>query len=126
MLLNIEGVAVMIQSILSNLAIILLMHLIMCIIVDNRKRLPSQLFSLFIVLLFSGAVISMYYLPIEFGGGYRVDLRLIPLIFSAYFRGWKVTLPVLIIVTVWRFFAGGIGSIPGIFVRNGWANLFLH
>ena len=105
----------MIQSILSNLAVILFMHLLMTVLVGNRKRLPKQLFSIFIVLLFSGAVISMFYLPIEFGGGYRVDLRLIPLIFLAYLRGWKVTLPVLVIVTVWRFFAGGVGAIPGIF-----------
>ena len=104
----------MIQSILSNLAIILFMHLIMTVIVGNRKRLPDQLFFIFIVLLFSGAVISIFYLPITFGEGYRVDLRLIPLMFLAYMRGWKVTLPVLLIVSVWRFFEGGVGAVPGI------------
>lgn len=103
----------MIQSILSNIAIILLMHLLMSTLMNYRKRLTKYLIYILAVLIFSCAVITMFFLPIEFSGGYRVDLRLIPLIFLAYFHGWKLTLPVLIIVSLFRLSLGGVGSEPG-------------
>ncbi|MDE5413514.1 diguanylate cyclase [Alkalihalobacterium chitinilyticum] len=103
----------MFQSILSNLAIILLTHLVMSTLMNYKDRLRPHLVYMCVVMIFSGAVISMFYLPIQFGE-YRLDLRLIPLIFLALLRGWKVTLPVLIIVSTWRFFMGGDGAMPGI------------
>lgn len=84
----------MFQSILSNLAIILLGHLLMSTLMNYRKCLSKSLVFICIVLLFSGVIITMFYLPIQFGE-YRFDLRLIPLIFLALFRGWKATLPIL-------------------------------
>lgn len=106
----------MIQSILSNLAIILLGHLLMSTLVDYRKKVTDRVFTILVVLLFSGVTISLFYLPISFGeyGEYRLDLRLIPLVFLAYFRGWKITVSVLIIATSWRLFIGGDGAIPGV------------
>ncbi|WP_216828522.1 GGDEF domain-containing protein [Alkalihalobacterium elongatum] len=101
------------QSILSNLAIVLLMHLMMSTIMNYRDRLNKRLVSVSIIVIFSGAVISMFYLPIEFGE-YKLDLRLIPLVFLALLKGWKTTIPVLIIVSAWRFFMGGDGAVPGI------------
>ena len=103
----------MIQSILSNLAIILLGHLFMSILVSQKSRLSERVFSICIVLLFSIVIISMFYLPIEIDG-YNFDLRLIPLMFLAIFRGWKIALPTLIIVCTWRYFMGGVGTLPGI------------
>lgn len=103
----------MFQSILSNLAIILLGHLLMSTLMNYRKCLSKSLVFICIVLLFSGVIITMFYLPIQFGE-YRFDLRLIPLIFLALFRGWKATLPILIIVSIWRLFMGGNGAVPGI------------
>ena len=87
----------MIQSILSNLAIILLGHLFMSMLMSQKKRLSEKVFSIFIVLLFSIVIISMFYLPIQIDD-YNFDLRLIPLMFLAIFRGWKIALPTLIIV----------------------------
>ncbi|WP_307150022.1 diguanylate cyclase [Robertmurraya andreesenii] len=78
-----------------------------------REHFSKRQISLCIILLFSGVIIAMFYLPIQFGS-YRLDLRLIPLIFLALLRGWKITLPVLTIVSFWRFFMGGDGAIPGI------------
>ncbi|MBK3496873.1 diguanylate cyclase [Viridibacillus sp. YIM B01967] len=103
----------MLQSILSNLAIILLLHLVVHRIMNYRKSLRNYYFFLLIVLTFSVAVITMFYLPIEFDG-YRVDLRMIPLVFLAYFSNWKLTLPVLVISSIWYSFEGGIGTTPGI------------
>ncbi|MGE7919874.1 diguanylate cyclase [Viridibacillus sp. NPDC093762] len=103
----------MLQSILSNLSIILLTHLIIQSLKNYKKRLPNKLYILLLVITFSTSVISMFYLPIEFEG-YRVDLRMIPLIFLAYFGNWRLTLPVLLIVSVWRGLLGGVGTTPGI------------
>ena len=102
-----------IQSILSNLAIILLGHLFMSMLMSQKNRLSEKFFSICVVLLFSIVIISMFYLPIEIDG-YNFDLRLIPLIFLAIFRGWKITLSTLIIVCTWRYFMGGVGALPRI------------
>ncbi|PWA04811.1 hypothetical protein DCC39_18640 [Pueribacillus theae] len=103
----------MFQSILSNLAILLLGHLLMSTLMQYRERLSKSLVFICIVLLFSGVIITMFYLPIQFGE-YRLDLRLIPLIFLSLLRGWKITLPILVIASIWRLFMGGDGAIPGI------------
>ena len=103
----------MIQSILSNLAIILLGHLLLSMFLNYRNRFSEKFVSVYIVLLFSTVIISMFYLPIEIDG-YNFDLRLIPLIFLAIFRGWKITLSTLIIACTWRYFMGGVGTVPGI------------
>ena len=85
----------------------------MSMLTSQRKRLSDEGFSICVVLLFSTVIISMFYLPIQIDG-YHFDLRLIPLIFLAAFRGWRITLSTLIIVCTWRYFMGGIGTIPGI------------
>lgn len=103
----------MYQSILSNLAVILLGHLLMNTLINYQNRLPNNLVNPLIVLLFSGVIITMFYLPISFGE-YRLDLRLIPLIFLALFRGWKITLSILFIASSWRLFMGGDGAVPGV------------
>lgn len=103
----------MIQSILSNLAIIFLMHIIMGTIMNYKERLNKIVFFLSVGFLFSSAVISMFFLPIEFGE-YKLDLRLIPLIFLALFRGSKLTISVLSIVSVWGYFLGGMDVVSDI------------
>lgn len=104
---------VLIQSILSNLAIILLMHLFMSMVLNLRRELSYWTFRLSLILLVSFAVISMFYLPITFGN-FSLDMRFIPLVFLGYIWGWKYALPALIIVSMWRFFIGGDGMLPGI------------
>ncbi|MEL4026255.1 diguanylate cyclase [Lysinibacillus endophyticus] len=103
----------MLQSILSNLAIILLMHLIMSMIMQSRKKITTFTFHFLTILLVSVSVISMFYLPIRFDN-YWVDMRFIPLVFYAYFYGWKIAIPSLLIASLWRFFMGGDGMGPGI------------
>lgn len=103
----------MIQSILSNLAVILLSHLAVTTLLGYRERFSRRRLQFYIVILMSITVISMFYLPIQFSN-YRLDLRLIPLIMLAIFSGWHITMPVLVIACIWRYFLGGDGAIPGI------------
>lgn len=104
----------MIQSILSNLAIILLMHLTMTVVMDFEKSLKPIYIKIITVLLNSGSVIAMFYLPIYLNDNFFVDMRLIPLTFLAFIQGWKVAIPSLLIASTWRFFMGGNGMVPGI------------
>lgn len=103
----------MLQSILSNLAIILLMHLFMSMLINFRKEVPTRIINISMTLLVSGAVIFIFYLPINFDG-YLLDMRFIPLVFLSYIWGWKLGIPALIIVSTWRYFMGGEGVLLGI------------
>ncbi|MDV6377467.1 diguanylate cyclase [Sporosarcina sp. GW1-11] len=103
----------MIQSILSNLAVILLSHLAITTLIGYRERFSKLLLQISIVLLMSITVISMFYLPIVVDN-FRFDLRLIPLMTLAIFSGWRITLSTLFIACLWRLFMGGVGAIPGV------------
>lgn len=103
----------MIQSILSNLAVILLSHLVVTTFIAYRERFSKFTIQFIIIFFMSITIISMFYLPIQLGD-YRFDLRLIPLMMLAIFSGWRITLPVLMIASLWRFFLGGDGAFPGI------------
>lgn len=103
----------MIQSILSNLAVILLSHLVVTTLISYKERFSKYILRIIIVLVMSLTIISMFYLPIQLGE-YRFDLRLIPFIMLALFGGWRFTLPVLIIASIWRLTLGGDGAFPGI------------
>lgn len=104
----------MIQSLLSNIAILLIMHLSMSVNIHFRKKYSATIHKLITILIISISVICMFYLPIKINDDYWIDMRLIPLVFLAYIQGWKVTIPSLIIVSLWRFFMGGNGMVPGI------------
>ncbi|RUL51648.1 GGDEF domain-containing protein [Lysinibacillus antri] len=103
----------MFQSILSNLAIILLTHLIMSMLMHYRKRITSFTYHTLSIILVSCSIIAMFYLPIRFGD-FWLDMRFIPLVFFAYFHGWKIAISSLIIAGFWRFLMGGDGMVPGI------------
>lgn len=103
----------MIQSILSNVAVILLSHLAVTTLVSYRERFSRPTLQLSIIFLMSVTIISMFYLPIFFGE-YRFDLRLIPLIMLAMFSRRHITLSTLLIVCLWRFSMGGVGAVPGV------------
>jgi len=103
----------MLQSILSNISIVLLMHLVMSMLLNMRKELSERTIQLAMILLVSSSVIVMFYLPINFDG-YKLDMRFIPLVFLAYIWGWKYALPTLVIASLWRLVMGGDGAIPGI------------
>ena len=103
----------MVQSILSNMAVILLSHLLITSMLNYRERFTKITLRISIIIILSATIITMLYLPIYFGQ-YRFDLRLIPLMMLAIYSGWRITIPVLIIAATWRFFLGGDGTFPGI------------
>ena len=113
----------MIQSILSNLAVILMSHLAVTTLLAYRERFSQHLLNMYIVIIMSFTVISMFYLPIQFGE-FRFDLRLIPLIMLAIFAKGRITISVLIIVCLWRYMLGGEGAIPGILFATSIPTLF--
>lgn len=89
------------------------MHLVMSMLVNFREEISTRIIDLAITLIVSGAVITIFYLPINFDG-YMLDMRFIPLVFLAYIWGWKLGIPALVIVSTWRLFMGGDGTVPGI------------
>lgn len=85
----------------------------MSMIMLQREKLSTFTFRSLTILLMSASVITMFYLPIRFDN-YWVDMRFIPLVFFAYFYGWKIAIPALFIASFWRFLMGGDGMAPGI------------
>ncbi|MGO0061173.1 GGDEF domain-containing protein [Brevibacillus fluminis] len=102
-----------IQSTLSNIAIIFFMHVCMVEILKKENKLKSSYVLIGRILIVSFAVISMFYLPVQYGE-YRFDLRLIPLVFLAIRWGWKSAVPTLLITCLWRLALGGEGAVPGV------------
>lgn len=101
-----------VQSSLSNIAIIFLMHLCIDIFLKRSNLAEKQLW-LGMVSFVSAAVIIMFYLPIKFGG-FQFDLRLIPLVFLAFKWGPRYAFLALFVTCSWRFGMGGEGALPGI------------
>lgn len=89
----------MVQAILSNLGILLLMHLMIntCLYLNQTKKIPDTLIPIIHIAIVTGTVITMFYFPIDYRG-LTFDFRMVPLIFLALFHGWKYTVPVLILV----------------------------
>ncbi|WP_180994306.1 GGDEF domain-containing protein [Bacillus sp. Marseille-P3661] len=102
-----------IQSCLSNIAIIFLMHLCIDTLILKRNNIKKFYFDIAMITTVSIAVIIMFYLPIRYGG-YQFDLRFIPLVFFAIKWGWKYVIPALIITIFWRLGMGGAGALPGV------------
>ncbi|ANB59716.1 GGDEF domain-containing protein [Anoxybacteroides amylolyticum] len=106
----------MLQSILSNICILLLMHLCIQTLYfregdwEFKKKKRIQWIHISIVSL---ATVSMFYMPL-FIGEYRFDLRTIPLTILAWLHGPSYALPALVIASIWRWLMGGSGAVPGI------------
>ncbi len=104
---------VVIQSSLSNIAIIFFMNLCIVILLNKKDQIKQIYVYIGMVFLVTISVITMFYLPIRYGG-YHFDLRLIPLVFLAVRWGWKLAIPALFITSSWRLILGGEGSLPGV------------
>lgn len=100
------GGDLMLQSILSNIAIILLMHLFMSMDFHFKNKYSKLLKDLIAITITSISVIAMFYLPINIYDNFWIDMRLIPLVFLAYLQGWKVAIPTLAITSAWSLFMG--------------------
>lgn len=98
---------------LSNIAIILFMHLCLqpLYFANNKQGKRNAVLHVFIVSL---TVISLFYFPILIEEKFRFDLRAIPISFISVMHGVIFAIPVVIIASVWRFILGGAGAFPGI------------
>lgn len=105
----------MFQALLSNIAILLFMHLCIQSLYINQqlKAIQKPLLPALHILITSAAIISMYYMPI-FSGEYRFDLRTIPMTFIAFLHGPIFAIPTLIVTSLWRMGLGGPGAVPGV------------
>jgi diguanylate cyclase len=101
----------MVQSVLTNLGILLLMHLMINTVYhfQQYRKFSNRFVSLLHILIVTVATITMFHYPINMGN-HLFDLRLIPIIFIAFFHGWKFTLPVVVLASIYRYFLGGDGS----------------
>lgn len=90
------------------------MHLFMSMSYHFRNKYSNLTRDLIAITISSLSVIAIMYLPIRIHEDFWVDMRLIPLVFLAYFQGWKVAIPTLLISSLWRFSMGGGGMVPGI------------
>lgn len=102
----------MVQSVLSNFAIIFVVHIIIEKLEAARTNDNERSINALVITVISASIISMYYLPITFGE-YGFDLRLIPLLFAAFTRPKKMTFTILGIAVVFRWLMGGEGAVPG-------------
>lgn len=100
----------MVQSVLSNLGILLLMHLLINTIyhLNQQKKLHFRIVPFLHISIVFATVISMFYFPVQIEG-HLFDLRIIPLIFLSLFHGWKYTIPTILLTSIWRLFLGGEG-----------------
>ncbi|CAM3912689.1 GGDEF domain-containing protein [Mesobacillus zeae] len=86
----------MAESVLANLGILLLMHLLINTgyLFHQAKRISGSWLCLIHVLVVVGASVSMVYFPVRFNGS-EFDLSLAPLIFLSLFHGLKFSVPAL-------------------------------
>lgn len=103
----------MIQSILSNFALILLAHLAISALVNYRDYISKRLLQGAVFCILSAAIILMFFWPIQFEG-YRFDLRVLPLMMLALFSNWRYAAAVLAAASIGRFIIGGDGAVPGV------------
>jgi diguanylate cyclase len=102
----------MVQSVLANLGVLLLMHLMINTIYhfQQQRIIPHTFVAIFHILIVTAATIAMFHFPIQMES-YLFDLRLIPIIFIAYFHGWKYSFPVVILVSLYHYMSGeGLGQ----------------
>ena len=95
----------MIQAILSHIAIIILMFIGIELI--TRFIFSKNIINFITIMIGSTAIISMFYIPISHDL-YSLDLRLVPFIFFALFKNWKITINILFITSIWRYSMGGM------------------
>ncbi|TLS35361.1 diguanylate cyclase [Pseudalkalibacillus caeni] len=116
----------MIESILSNIAILLLMHL--CINTLYLKKLPTKLTGALHIAGTIFTIVCFYFVAYKINGFY-FDYRVIPIAIIGLFHGWKYAFPVIIVSALARLGFGGEGAVFEILftlVIPGTATSLLH
>ncbi|KIL51027.1 ATP-binding protein [Jeotgalibacillus campisalis] len=99
----------MTETLLNNFLFILLPVLIYLIFFEDRLS-HFRDHRVFLLLASFPLVLTMTF-PIKMELGFNFDLRYIPFIIAALFSGYKVAVPLYLILNVYRFILGGEGMI---------------
>lgn len=106
----------MLNHFLDNLANILFLYLILNQIdeIEGGFHPQKRIFFDLARILSISLLVAFMFKSFQFEG-YFFDQRMLPLFLLAYLRGYRIAIPVLFIVTFYRFTLGGGGLIPGVF-----------
>ncbi|NQX46457.1 ATP-binding protein [Paenibacillus tritici] len=98
----------MFETLLLNFLFMLFPVLIFLIFFENRPHAYNRKI---LVLLIAITMILCIAKPIRLETGFIFDLRYVPFIITALYGGYKNTLPLYLILNVYRFYIGGEGTI---------------
>ncbi|MFS0864023.1 ATP-binding protein [Fredinandcohnia sp. 179-A 10B2 NHS] len=100
----------MTETLLINFLFLLLPVLFYLIFYENRSYIKKNKK---LVILFSAiTIILCMSFPIKLEVGFIFDLRYIPFIIASLFGGYRVALPLYIVINIYRLYIGGDGVLP--------------
>lgn len=89
--------------------------LIFLIFFENRPHAYNRKI---LVLLIAVTMILCIAKPIRLDTGFIFDLRYVPFVIAALYGGYKYTLPLYVILNVYRFYIGGAGTVQSLLFRQ--------
>lgn len=112
----------MFETLLLNFLFMLFPVLIFLIFFENR---PHAYNHKILVLLIAATMILCIAKPIRLETGFIFDLRYVPFVIAALYGGYKHTLPLYVILNVYRFYIGGEGTVQSLLFRQQYSSWFL-
>jgi diguanylate cyclase len=107
----------MLESILANVALLFIMHLVFLKLQSKTGTIPQWKINIMQVFIITFTSASMIFFPISFGE-YRFDFRILPLMLFILGHGWKLGSIAMLLVSCVRLLIGGeaaaLGAIFGI------------
>ncbi|MFD1738045.1 ATP-binding protein [Bacillus salitolerans] len=100
----------MTETLLINLLFLLIPVITYLVFFEDKKRPYSYNRYLFILSALS-MVLCMSF-PIQLEIGFIFDLRFVPFIIASLFGGYRIAIPLWIVLNVYRFYIGGDGIFP--------------
>jgi len=97
----------MVETLLINILFLIFPVLLLVIFFENQEKLQSKVF--FMIFFAISMILCMVY-PIQLEIGFIFDLRYIPFIIVALYGGYKMVLPLYIILNLYRYMIGGEGT----------------
>ncbi len=98
----------MFETLLLNFLFLLVPVVIFLIFFENRPHSYNRK----ILVVLSAVTMSLcIVMPIRLESGFIFDLRYIPFIIVALYGGYKSVLPLYVVLNIFRFYVGGVGTI---------------
>ena len=99
-----------------NLALVLSLIYIMSFALQRLQPLREVSRRLILGFFFGTAAVCGMLVPIHFGPGVMVDMRSALVALAALFGGWQAALAATVLVCLFRFQLGGVGTLAGIVI----------